>query len=140
MRRNLAGWCALLLAAGCSTGAGGGTGGADNGAVCKAYSAAQSHVEVLVDGKVARLLGSRPGVRSPHEGFILRIGSPCSMTIRVESNEDFTGPIPLHDGEAITVRGEYEYYARGGVIHWTHRDPRGRHPGGFVQADGRLYQ
>jgi hypothetical protein len=112
---------------------------ADNAAVCSAYQAGHSHVEVVADGTVTRVLGTRPGVESPHEGFLFRLGSGCSLVVRVESNVDFTGAIPLDRGQHVVVKGEYEYYPRGGVIHWTHRDPRGRHEGGWVQAGGRMY-
>ena len=64
----------------------------------------------------------------------------CDLTVRVETNVDLTGPVPLSLGEHVTVRGEYEYYPLGGVIHWTHHDPRGRHPGGYIISDGRVYQ
>ena len=59
--------------------------------------------------------------------------------MRVEANTDFTGPIPLAPGQHVAVKGEYEYYPRGGVIHWTHRDPRGRHEGGYIEAGGKTY-
>ncbi len=62
------------------------------------------------------------------------------MTVRVEDNVDLTGPIPLEPGEAAAVRGEYIYDPRGGLIHYTHRDPRGRHAAGYVQVAGRIYQ
>ena len=76
---------------------------------------------------------------SPHEGFLFRLASGCSVILRVEANTDFTGPIPLAHGDHVLVKGEYEYYPLGGVIHWTHRDPRGRHEGGYVEAGGRMY-
>jgi hypothetical protein len=60
--------------------------------------------------------------------------------VRVESNLDIIGRLPVRDGEPAIVRGEYEYDRRGGVIHWTHHDPRGRHPDGFVEIDGRRYE
>jgi hypothetical protein len=59
--------------------------------------------------------------------------------VRVEANVDFTGAFALRRGQTVEVRGEYEYYASGGVIHWTHRDPRGRHPDGYIQVDGHQY-
>jgi len=45
----------------------------------------------------------------------------------------------MRTGDDVTVRGEYIYDPRGGLIHYTHRDPRNRHPGGFVRVNGRLY-
>jgi hypothetical protein len=111
----------------------------DDASVCAAYSATRSHVEVVADGTVTRLLGTQAGRVSPHEGFLFRLASGCSLVVRVEANTDFTGPIPLTAGEHVLVKGEYEYYPLGGVIHWTHRDPRGRHENGYIQAGGRVY-
>jgi len=109
-------------------------------AVCEAYSAQRSRVEVVADGTVTRVLGVAPGRVSPHEGFLLRLESGCSLVVRVEANTDFTGRIGLSEGQRVAVKGEYEYYPRGGVVHWTHRDPRGRHEGGYIEAGGRLYE
>jgi hypothetical protein len=130
---------AAFVVASVVTGCSGNATGADDGAVCSAYQAGRSHVEVVADGTVTRLLGTHAGVESPHEGFLFHLASGCSLIVRVESNVDFTGAIPLDRGEHVVVKGEYEYYPRGGVIHWTHRDPRGRHEGGYVQVDGKIY-
>ena len=124
--------CAL---AGCST-----TQTPDDRAVCDAYSGQRSHVEVVADGTITRLFGVAQGRVSPHEGFLLRLASGCSLVVRVEANTDFTGPIPLREGQSVAVKGEYEYYPGGGVVHWTHRDPRGRHEGGYISSGGQVYE
>ena len=111
----------------------------DDAALCEAYSAGRSHVEVIADGVVTRTLGIQPGRESPHEGFLFRVAQDCGLVVRVEVNTDFTGPIPVAQGQRVVVKGEYEYYPLGGVIHWTHRDPRGRHEGGFIETGGRTY-
>ncbi|HVA27168.1 MAG TPA: DUF3465 domain-containing protein, partial [Candidatus Baltobacteraceae bacterium] len=111
-----------------------------NTVVCRAYASHFSRVEVVAAGRVTRLLGSAPGIRSPHEGFLMRLDSPCGIVVRVESNQNFTGVIPLKIGDRINVKGEYEFYAQGGVIHWTHPDPTGHHPGGYVEVGKRVYQ
>ena len=111
----------------------------DDGAVCSAYGAQRSGVEVVATGTIVHLFGVEPGRTSPHEGFLMRLDSGCSLIVRVEVNTDFTGDIPLRDDERVTVKGEYEYYPRGGVIHWTHHDPRGRHENGFVETGGSTY-
>jgi hypothetical protein len=137
LRKLCAAWVALVwvtILPACAA-----TQAPDDRAVCAAYSANRSHVEVVADGSVTRIFGVRAGRVSPHEGFLMRLASDCSVVVRVEANTDFTGPIPLTAGEHVLVKGEYEYYPLGGVIHWTHRDPRGRHEGGYIQAGGNLY-
>ncbi len=132
-----------FLLAGCST-----SQAPNDRAVCDAYAAGRSHVEVVADGIVTRTLGVAPGRpsttlragSSPHEGFLMRLSSACSLIVRVEANTDFTGSFPLAPGQRVNVKGEYEYYPMGGVVHWTHRDPRGRHEGGFIQTGGGLYE
>jgi hypothetical protein len=134
-RKRLSFPFAALLLAGCAAPAQ----SADNAAVCSVYQSARSHAEVVAGGTVTRLLGTKPGVSSPHEGFLMRLNSNCDLTIRVETNVDFTGQFPLKTGDSVVVKGEYEYYSRGGVIHWTHRDPRGRHEGGYIETGGKFY-
>lgn len=126
---------ALLLLAGCAAQT-----SPDNAAVCDAYNAARSHVEVVADGRVTRVLGIQNGRVSPHEGFLMRLSSGCSVIVRVEVNTDLAGTFPISDGDPVTVKGEYEYYSRGGVIHWTHHDPRFRHEAGFITIGGKTYQ
>ena len=135
-KRSLLG-LALVAFAGCGPAASNGP--VDNTVVCNAYAQRASHIEVNAEGAVTRVLGTHPGIESPHTGFIVRL-KPCGITVRVEANTDFTGVVPVRVGDDVSMRGEYEYYAQGGVIHWTHRDPRGRHPGGWVTVGGKTYQ
>jgi hypothetical protein len=106
----------------------------DNAAVCQAVTAGASHVEVVARGIVTQMLGSSTGAGGAHEGLMMRLNSDCGQTVRVEINTDFTGVVPVRVGQPITVKGEYETDPDGGVIHWTHRDPRGHHDSGFVQV------
>jgi hypothetical protein len=46
----------------------------------------------------------------------------------------------LREGDAVEYSGEYEWNPRGGVVHWTHRDPSGRHVAGWLKHDGRVFQ
>ncbi len=118
------------------------SGTASNAAVYDAWRLGRSRVEVTAVGAVARILGEREGRSGEHLGFLLHLtGSEGrGLTVRVEDNLALTGPIAIREGELATVRGEYIYDAGGGLIHYTHRDPRGRHEAGYVQAAGRLYQ
>jgi hypothetical protein len=112
----------------------------DDAAVCALYAQRADKAEALASGSVAAILGTRRGPSGEHEGFLLRLDSGCALTLRVETNVDLTGPVPLTRGQHVLVKGEYIYDPRGGLLHWTHRDPRGRHVGGYVEAGGRLYE
>ncbi|MHB8461362.1 MAG: DUF3465 domain-containing protein [Vulcanimicrobiaceae bacterium] len=129
----LLGWSILACAlAACSS--------SGNSDICKAYALHRSRVETTASGTLVRILRQSDGQFGPHAQFLVRLNSSCALTVRIAANERFTGPLPLRVGEGVRVHGEYEYYRRGGVIHWTHRDPRGHHDSGFVELSGRLYE
>lgn len=91
--------------------------------------------EVQLDATVVRVLGMRESRSGLHEGFLI---SSSGVRILVEDNADITGPIPLRSGERIRLQGQFE--CDDGVIHWTHRDPSGRHIAGYVEANGKYYR
>ncbi|MDP9017369.1 MAG: DUF3465 domain-containing protein [Candidatus Eremiobacteraeota bacterium] len=95
------------------------------------------HAEVTIGGTVARVLGVRHGRNGSHEGFTLRMQA-TAPTLHIEDNIDITGYIPMHPGDTVELMGQYE--CNDGVIHWTHHDPRGRHPSGYIKINGRAYQ
>jgi len=109
---------------------------AGRAAVLEAFKARRSGVEVEATGVVARRLADdRKGL--PHERFILRVGD---LTVLIAHNTQLAPPVPVSVGDTVEVRGEYEWNQLGGVIHWTHRDPDGRHAPGWIRLRGRLYQ
>ncbi len=112
----------------------------ENSAVYAAFASGTSRVEVSAIGIVTRTLGMRTGPSGTHEGFLMQTDGKRGLVVRVEDNVDLTGPIPLRTGEHVIVHGEYEYYPRGGVIHWTHHDPAGRHENGYIEVGGKRYQ
>ena len=124
----------LVLVSACSA-----SGTTDLNAFCTDV-ATGSRDEVTVQGTVARVLGVRTGRSDAHEGFLMRVACPSPVVVRVEANTSFTGTFDLRNGQTVTVRGEYVRDRSGGVIHWTHRDPRGRHPGGYIDLNGTRYQ
>ena len=103
-----------------------------------AYRNRQSDVQVQGRGTVIKLLpddlrGSR------HQRFILRLHD--GQTVLVVHNIDLAPKVSgLRKGDTIAFYGEYEWNAKGGVIHWTHRDPQRRHVGGWLKHNGKIYQ
>jgi hypothetical protein len=112
----------------------------NNAQICSLYASGSSGAEVIGHGTVLGVLGTRGGPSGEHEGFLLKLDQQCDLLLRVETNVDITGPVPLEVGEVVTVKGQFEDDANGGVIHWTHHDPRGRHVSGYVEADGKIYE
>lgn len=135
--RTLALAFALLASAGCS---GGVAEQADNARICALYASGASGAEVIGKGTVLSVLGTRAGLSGEHEGFLLKLNEQCDLMLRVETNVDITGPVPLQPGETVTVKGQFEDDPSGGVIHWTHHDPSGRHVAGYVVAAGKVYE
>ena len=46
----------------------------------------------------------------------------------------------LKKGDVVEFFGEYEYSPQGGVMHWTHHDPRGHHTDGWLKHQGKTYK
>ncbi len=76
--------------------------------------------------------------RSEHEQFDCRADD--GRTIRVIDNVTLAPRVPVRPGDRVTVQGE-EVHDRGQppIVHWTHHDPHGHHPDGFIEFDGRTY-
>lgn len=74
-----------------------------------------------------------------HQKFILRLDS--GQTLLVAHNIDLAPRIDaLREGHVVKFNGVYEWKREGGVIHWTHHDPDGRHEWGFLEHEGELYR
>ncbi|HUN28938.1 MAG TPA: DUF3465 domain-containing protein [Alphaproteobacteria bacterium] len=112
----------------------------DNAHVCALYAGGASDAEVIAQGTVVAMLGTTNGPSGNHEGFLLKLSQQCDLLLRVETNVDITGPVPLRAGETVTVKGQFEDDPTGGVIHWTHHDPSGHHVAGYVLVDGKYYE
>ncbi|WP_155647857.1 DUF3465 domain-containing protein [Vibrio sp. CUB2] len=104
----------------------------------QAYQSQQSDVQVRGSGAVIRVLRD-DNVGSRHQKFILKLES--RQTLLVAHNIDLAPRVAnLNVGDRIEFNGEYEWNSKGGVLHWTHHDPQGRHEGGWLKHNGRTYQ
>jgi len=106
--------------------------------ITEAYRAQRSDVQVRGVGTVSKVLrddldGSR------HQRFLLRLDN--NQTLLVAHNIDLAPRIDnLRKGDQVSFFGEYEWNNKGGVLHWTHHDPGGRHVGGWLRHRGRTYE
>ncbi|MDH3337277.1 MAG: DUF3465 domain-containing protein [Gammaproteobacteria bacterium] len=98
----------------------------------------RSGQQVRGSGKVTRIL-SDDNDGSRHQRFILQLSS--GQTVLIAHNIDLAPRISsLSNGDLVSFYGEFESNPQGGVIHWTHHDPQGRHVAGWLEHDGRRYQ
>ena len=106
--------------------------------VQKAFKSHQSDVQVKGVGAVVRIL-SDDNKGSRHQRFILKLSS--GQTILIAHNIDLAPRISsISVGDKVYFYGEYEWNNKGGVVHWTHHDPNGRHVGGWLKHNGKIYQ
>jgi hypothetical protein len=76
---------------------------------------------------------------SRHQRFILKL--PSGQTLLVAHNIDLAPRVSsLREGDSVEFNGVYEWNSKGGIIHWTHHDPEGRHEAGWLKHDGKSYQ
>lgn len=104
----------------------------------RAFEDGRSGVMLTASGRVERVLGDdREGSR--HQRFI--VGFASGHTVLIAHNIDVASRVEdLEVGDQVSVRGQYEWNDKGGVIHWTHHDPQGVHEPGWIEHDGRRYQ
>jgi len=107
-------------------------------AVARAFADRLSNQQLEGQGTVIKMLADDTN-GSRHQRFIVRLES--GHTLLVSHNIDLAPRIDaLRTGDTVAFYGEYEWNPKGGVIHWTHHDPQGRHPAGWIRHGGRTYQ
>lgn len=116
----------------------GGEDAAGHGPRPEATGAEGDHAQVQGSGVVVRILpDDEDGSR--HQRFILR--TPSGQTLLVAHNIDLAPRVSgLAVGDTVDYSGEYVWNAKGGVVHWTHHDPSGRHVAGWLKHAGQTYQ
>lgn len=98
----------------------------------------RSGSQVNGSGTVVRVL-SDDNDGSRHQRFILELGS--GRTVLIAHNIDLAPRVlSLSQGDTVSFFGQFETNDRGGVIHWTHRDPQGSHVDGWLEHRGKRYQ
>ena len=110
----------------------------DDDAIGRAFASRASEIQVEGEGRVLRLLpddmnGSR------HQRFIVELAS--GQTLLFAHNTDIAPRVDgLEPGDSVRFSGEYVWNEKGGVVHWTHHDPKGRHVAGWIIHNGKTYK
>lgn len=86
---------------------------------------------VEVEGVVERILPD-DRVGNPHQRFVVRLAN--GMTLLVAHNIALAPRVDVEPGDRVRLRGEYAWNPQGGVLHWTHPDPNGTHPPGWIRV------
>ncbi|AAF96331.1 TPA: DUF3465 domain-containing protein [Vibrio cholerae O1] len=111
---------------------------ANDAVLQQAYQSQQSDLQVQGLGQVVKVLpDDNDGSR--HQKFILKLNS--GQTLLVAHNIDLAPRIPnLKVGDSVEFYGEYEWNKKGGVLHWTHKDPQNRHAHGWLKHNDQVYE
>lgn len=106
--------------------------------LAQAFQQRLSNYQITGSLPVSRLLpDDNDGSR--HQKFILQTST--GQTVLIAHNIDLAPRIAnLQVGDTVEFYGEYEWNEKGGVIHWTHHDPAGRHAHGWLRHRGAVYQ
>ncbi len=110
----------------------------DQQKIMQAYQEQISNIQVQSKGEVKAILAD-DNDGSRHQKMILKLEN--GLTVLVAHNIDLAPRVEgLRKGEIVEFYGEYEYSPKGGVIHWTHHDPQGKHVDGWLKYQGKSYQ
>lgn len=104
----------------------------------RAFERRISNLQVQASGRIIkRLPDDTRGHR--HQKFLVQLRS--GLVLLIAHNIDLAPRLShVAEGDILRFNGEYEWNAQGGVVHWTHHDPKGRHVGGWLKHQGRTYQ
>jgi len=104
----------------------------------KTFKSRKSNIQVRGEGIVIKIL-SDDTEGSRHQRFILKLST--GQTLLIAHNIDLAPRIgSLKRGDKVKFYGEYDWNTKGGVIHWTHHDPKRKHTGGWLKHKDRTYQ
>lgn len=106
--------------------------------IARAFATRASDIQVEGKGTVTRLLPDDVD-RPRHQRFIVELAS--GQTLLITHNIDIAPRInSLEVGDTISFYGEYVWNEKGGLIHWTHHDPQGKHIAGWVMHNGKTHK
>jgi hypothetical protein len=103
----------------------------------EAFNNHRNDIQVLQQGIIITVL-SDDNEGDRHQRLIVRLDN--NQTLLIAHNIDLASRIPNpQTGKRLRFYGEYEWNDEGGVIHWTHKDPEGKHIDGWLEYEGKRY-
>ncbi len=73
-----------------------------------------------------------------HESFDVR--GDDGRQVEIVDNVVLAPRVPVVVGDRVAIRGELIPDALPkAIVHWTHHDPAGRHPDGYIELAGKRY-
>lgn len=107
-------------------------------AITRAFQQQQSDIPVQGTGQIIKEL-AEDNNGSRHQRILIRM--PDGLSIMIAHNIDLAPRIEgIQAEQRIEFKGEYAWNPKGGVVHWTHHDPSGRHPDGWLKYQSRTYR
>lgn len=114
----------------------------NNAVINQLYQAKNPSIkrQVLGCGTVIKVLKD-DNEGSRHQKFLVKIDNYPNITVLIAHNIDLAPRIEgIQAKNPIRFYGEYIYNDKGGIVHWTHRDPASRHQDGWLEYKGQQYQ
>lgn len=96
-------------------------------------------IQVLGCGQVKKVLKD-DNDGSQHQKFLITIDGYPQISVLVAHNIDLAKRVEnIQPNTPIRFYGEYIYNDKGGVLHWTHKDPTSRHQDGWLEYNEQKY-
>lgn len=73
-----------------------------------------------------------------HQKFIAALEN--GHTLLFTHNIDIAPRVPVKLADMIEFRGQFEWNAEGGLVHWTHHDPDMKHADGFIKLGDKAFR
>lgn len=110
---------------------------ASDGPIEQAFAQGRSDVVLTQSGRVIKELPD-DNVGDRHQRILVELDS--GLTVLIAHNIDLARRVDSpRRGDPIRFKGEYEFNEKGGVLHWTHHDPKGWHEDGWIEHGGEVY-
>ena len=110
----------------------------DSTTVARAYKNKDNAAQITGSGVVIRHFADDTSA-TQHQKFIIKLN--LAQALLITHNIDCALRISfLRKGDTVKFYGEYKWSAKGGVVHWTHHDPKGNHVSGWLKYNGNIYQ